>query len=33
MRMSGATFVEIGEQLGINERTARQVIENLAGSS
>jgi len=30
MRMNGATFVEIGESLGIHERTARQVMNKLA---
>ena len=29
LRMKGATYLEIGEQLGINERTARLVIEHL----
>ena len=29
MRMSGATFIEIGEQLGIDEGTARTVIRRL----
>lgn len=30
LRMQGLTFVEIGEKLGIHERTAREVIEKLA---
>ncbi|MCA9122007.1 MAG: sigma-70 family RNA polymerase sigma factor [Planctomycetaceae bacterium] len=30
LRMQGLTFVEIGEALGIHERTAREVIEKLA---
>lgn len=30
LRMQGLTFVEIGEELGIHERTAREVIEKLA---
>ena len=30
LRMQGLTFVEIGERLSINERTAREVIEKLA---
>ena len=30
MRMNGATFLEISESLGIHERTARQVIRELA---
>ena len=30
LRVQGLTFVEIGEELGINERTAREVIEKLA---
>jgi RNA polymerase sigma-70 factor (ECF subfamily) len=29
LRMKGATYVEISETLGIHERTARHVIENL----
>ena len=28
--MQGLTFVEIGAELGIHERTAREVIEKLA---
>ncbi|MBI2481236.1 MAG: sigma-70 family RNA polymerase sigma factor [Planctomycetia bacterium] len=30
LRMQGLTFVEIGKQLNIHERTAREVIEKLA---
>jgi RNA polymerase sigma-70 factor (ECF subfamily) len=30
LRMNGATYMEISKALGIHERTARQVIENLA---
>jgi RNA polymerase sigma-70 factor (ECF subfamily) len=30
LRMTGMTFEEIGTQLGINERTARRVIERLS---
>ncbi len=30
LRMQGLTFIEIGKQLGIHERTAREVIEKLA---
>ena len=30
LRISGATFVEIGEKLGIHERTARQVIAEVS---
>ena len=33
MRIRGATFLEIGQQLGINERTARKVISRLTQSS
>jgi len=33
LRMKGATYVEIGEQLGIHERTARHVIEHLQGAA
>ena len=33
MRMNGATYEEIGEKLGIHERTARHVIENLAAAA
>jgi RNA polymerase sigma-70 factor (ECF subfamily) len=29
MRIGGATFLEISQQLGINERTARKVIDRL----
>ena len=32
MRIRGATFVEISQQLGIHERTARKVIDRLARS-
>lgn len=32
MRMAGATFVEIANELSINERTAREVVERLASS-
>jgi RNA polymerase sigma-70 factor (ECF subfamily) len=32
MRIGGATFVEIGRQLGIHERTARKVIDRLVRS-
>jgi RNA polymerase sigma-70 factor (ECF subfamily) len=30
MRIGGATFLEISQQLGIHERTARKVIARLA---
>jgi DNA-directed RNA polymerase specialized sigma24 family protein len=30
LRMQGLTFVEIGKELGIHERTAREVIDKLA---
>lgn len=33
LRMSGATYLEIGQTLGIHERTARQVIADLAGAA
>ena len=33
MRMNGATYVEIAKVLAINERTAREVIEELAAAS
>lgn len=33
MRMNGATYVEIAKVLNINERTAREVIEELAAAS
>jgi RNA polymerase sigma factor (sigma-70 family) len=33
MRIRGATFLEISQQLGINERTARKVISRLTQSS
>jgi RNA polymerase sigma-70 factor (ECF subfamily) len=33
MRMNGATYVEISKTLGIHERTARHVIENLQGAT
>jgi RNA polymerase sigma factor (sigma-70 family) len=29
LRIAGATFEEIGSQLGISEKTARRVIERL----
>ena len=32
MRMNGSTYVEIGEELGIDERTARKVIKKLDGA-
>ena len=31
LRMSGAIYVEIGNQLGLDERTVRQVISDLVG--
>lgn len=31
MRIGGATFLEISQQLGIHERTARRVIDRLVG--
>lgn len=31
-RMSGATFVEIGRQLGMHERTVRHIVSELAGA-
>lgn len=33
MRMAGATFVEIADELQIHERTAREVVERLEASS
>lgn len=33
MRIGGATYVEISEKLGINERTVRRVIDRLTRSS
>ena len=33
MRISGKTYLEISESLGINERTARQVITEMAGTT
>ncbi len=32
MRIQGATFEEIGRSLGIHERTARRIIDQLSGS-
>ena len=32
LRISGATFAEIGEKLGIDESTARRVISKLSGA-
>ena len=32
MRIQGSTFLEIAQQLGIHERTARKVISRLAQS-